>query len=60
MFVTDPSFLDRMAKATKDVNDAVAQLLLSADVAAPLDAASMAHQLKKIGDGVEMIDKVWR
>lgn len=55
MGVTDPSLLDRIAKATKDVNDAVSQLLLANECATSTDAQDLAYHQRRIGEGVELI-----
>lgn len=55
MGITDPSLLDRIARATKDVNDAVAQLMLANDCAATMDLADIPYHAKKIDDNTEVI-----
>lgn len=55
--VSDPSLLDKIAKASKNLNDAVAQLLLANDCASGLDSSDIPSQVKVLREGVIMIER---
>jgi len=56
-FVSDPSLLEKMAAATKNVNDAIAQLALANEVALSRDQEEIPEHAKTIHEGVELIEK---